>query len=463
MLRFFRVNDPYRLLGVLLIMLGCAAPMLFSASVFTLPELKDLVLGETLNQGKSMYVNVISDVPWLAAQTDRFMAGLFGHSLVARHILAFILLFIQTALFSLALIRVRAFNELNYLPALLFGVLCFFSFDMLTLSAELLGTTFLLFALNNILREIEFKVQYEETIFSIGFYLGIASLFVFSFSIFLPGTLIILAIYARADFRKSVLLTFGFLFPHLVLALFYFFKDGSSALFSVFYGSQWSGGAAPLLSWSSLFWLMATPLGFLLFSWTTLGREARFTRYQSQVMQVMLLWLLLGIIEIMRSRAITPHSMIVCIPSVVYFINHLMLLIRRRWLAEMMLWIFMVSIIAIGFIARKGTMHRIDYSGLYVTKPSSAATGKRIMVLSDNWSYYLENIPATDFLAWPVSRRFFEETDYFENRIRVRDCLERDKPSLIIDPDDVLKNTLALNPSLRKQYRRTPEGYERVE
>ncbi|HCW07158.1 MAG TPA: hypothetical protein DGG95_07325, partial [Cytophagales bacterium] len=210
MLRFFRLNDPYRLLGVLLMMIIMALPILVIAPPVTLPELKSIVIGEALNEGKEMYIKLIDNTPWLAAQFHRWIELIFSRSLTARHLVALFILFFQASFFSIILIRNKAYNESNYFPALVFGVLCFFSFDVLSASNELFGSTCLLFALNSLFKEIEFKAQRDDTILSIGFYLGLASLFVFSYAVFLVGSIVILFTYARLDFRKAMLLLFGF-------------------------------------------------------------------------------------------------------------------------------------------------------------------------------------------------------------------------------------------------------------
>ena len=59
-----------------------------------------------------------------------------------------------------------------------------FSFDMLSLSNELFASTIMLFVINYVFKEIEFRIQRDDTVLKIGFYCGVASLFVFSYIIF---------------------------------------------------------------------------------------------------------------------------------------------------------------------------------------------------------------------------------------------------------------------------------------
>jgi len=230
-------------------------PIFIHPMPMTAQELKDIVLGELLNSGKIMYLQVVDDSPWVASWFAKMVELIMGRSIFGRHLLALLIIFFQAAFFAFILIRNRAYNESNYLPAFVFGVISFFSFDMLSLSRELLASTFLLLALNNIFKEIEFKVQRDEIVFNIGFFLGIASLLIFSYTIFLIGSLVILLAFARITLRKSLLLIFGFTFPHLALICVYYFREGLPEFFQYFYGANFSFHTTGLVSWKSIVWL----------------------------------------------------------------------------------------------------------------------------------------------------------------------------------------------------------------
>ena len=379
MLRFFKFNDPYRLLAVLILLVAMSLPIFIHPMPITIQELKDIVLGELLNSGKIIYQQVVDDTPWAASWLAKLAELVLGRSILMRHIFALLIIFFQAAFFAFILIRNRAYNESNYLPAFIFGLICFFSFDMLSLSRELLASTCLLFALNNIFKEIEFKVQRDEIILNIGVFLGIASLLVFSYTVFLIGSLVILFGFTRITLRKSLLLTFGFIFPHLALICLFYFRDGLPEFVQYFYGSNLTYHATNLVSWKSIFWMSSGIILFFFFALVMLNREARFTKYQSQLMQVMLVWLIISIIEIGITRELTPHSFITFVPALAYFISHYILLIRRRWIAESMMWIFLLSTIGISTASRLNKIESIDYSGLFVkdSKYKSFIKGKK--------------------------------------------------------------------------------------
>src|SRR5262249_55937334 len=148
-----------------------------------------------------------------------------------------------------------------------------------------------------------------------------------------------------------------------------------------------------LISGKSLLMLGAIPITYFVFSLFMMTREARFTKYQSQLFQVMFLWLLFCVVEVFLTRQLSPHSMIIMIPSLAYFFSHYLLLIRRKWIAEGMLWLLIVGVVTIGNMAARGRLSSIDYSRMFVStgKKPLPVTDKKVMVLGDDISVYRNN------------------------------------------------------------------------
>jgi hypothetical protein len=462
-LRFFRLNDPYRLLGVFVLLIGLSLPIFLGHLPSTLQELKDIVLGEMINNGKTMYLQIIDDTPWLASWMSGIFEFLFGRSVQWRHFMALVIICFQTSFFAFILIRNRAYNESNYLPAFVFGVLCFFSFDMLSLSHELLAATFLLFALNNLFREIEFKVQRDETVLNLGIYLGIASLLVFSYSIFLIGVVVILFVFARISLRKSLLLVFGFIFPHSLVVGFYYLKGGLPSLMQNFYFANLTVHTDNLIFWKSIFVLGAAAILFFVIALIMLNREARFTKYQSQLLQAMLLWLIVAGVEVAITRQRSPHSFITFVPPLTYFISHYLLLIRRRWIAELMIWVFLLSFVGLSNLARLKKIKGIDYSALFAAPSKyNFIEGKRILVLDQDDGLYEKNKAASYFLNWNLSKEIFLQPDYFENIILINESFDKDAPDIIIDESGLMKNVFARLPKWQPRYEKRGSAYFRV-
>ncbi|MCW5911319.1 MAG: hypothetical protein KIT62_09610 [Cyclobacteriaceae bacterium] len=458
LLRFFRINDPYRLLAVFILMVLIALGFFTDPAGTTLDELKAMVLGEALNSGKSLYTQVHTTEAPLAAWLYGWEEWLFGRSLTARHVLAFLLIFFQGAYFAILLISNKAQGESTYLPAFLFGVICFFSFDMLVLSPELIASTILLLALNNLFKEVEFRAQRDDTLLTLGLYLGMATLLVFTYAVFLPGTIIILAVFTRLSVRKTLLLIFGFCLPHLLLATAYYFNDNFEFLWSSYY-TQVTWFAENRLSLNAMFYLSVIPIGYFLLSLVMLNREARLTKYQSQLLQIMFLWLLIAAAEIALAGNMAPHRVITFAPSFAYFISHFLLLIRRKWLGELLLWVFAGGIVLIAYLARYNKTDRIDYSKLFYSKVNSAPVNKRILVLDEQWGYFENNKPATGFYDWRISGCYFSGTDYFQYVVLLDKAFKADMPEVIFDPHQVLPAVFKRIPSLEKNYSKQGAAY----
>ncbi|NOS90965.1 MAG: hypothetical protein HOP30_03520, partial [Cyclobacteriaceae bacterium] len=407
---------------------------------------------------------LVDDTAPLFAWFAGWMDFAFGASLTARHIIAFLLIFFQASFFAILLISNKAYNENTYLPALIFGVLGFFSFDMLALSPELVASTILLFALNNLFKEIEFREQRDEVIFNLGIYLGLASLILFSCFMFLPGALLILFIFTRITARKALLLIFSFALPHLMLFSFFFLKNNERYLIEYFYSPNFTFHTEAIISSSSLLWLIAVPLLYLVFSLVMLNREAHFTKYQSQLLQVMLVWLIIAFIHLVITRERTPHSFYFFLPPLTYFINHYLLLIRRKFLAESMLLLLLISVISISFVSKTGKWKVINYEKLFAVAPAeeSEIKGKRILLLEKNDGYYLENKLATSFLNWNLSKNVFNNPDEFENINQLDRSFQQDPPEVIVDKDNLMEPFFERLPAWKSKYKKEGTRYYKI-
>ncbi|MCX8492441.1 MAG: hypothetical protein ORN54_15395 [Cyclobacteriaceae bacterium] len=463
MLRFFRLNDPYRLLVLLLILFLFSLPILMDP-IATIQELKSFLLGEALNTGKSLYIQLIDDTAPFSAWFFKWLEALFGRSLTMRHLLALVFIFFQASFFGILLINNKAYNENTYLPSLVFGTLAFYSFDMLSVSPELLASTALLFALNNLFKEIEFRVQRDEIILNLGVYLGVASLFVFSYIVFLLGTLAILMLFTRVTVRKAFLLLFGFVLPHAIIFLFYFFWDNQSALVQYFYLPNLTLETWAVVNFRSILVLGIVPILYFVLSLFMVNLGARFTKYQSQLLQVMFLWLLVAATEIIATRVRTPHSFFTFVPPITYFISHYLLLIRRKKIAEIMLWIFLVGLLAMSWASRKNRVPAINLASVYPSSHQGSTTikEKRVLVLGNELGVYYQNKMVGYFLNWELSKGIFEHPEFFENVILVDQCFQQDPPDVIIDKQNLLQPFLEKIPRIENQFRQQGDLYYRI-
>lgn len=460
MLRYFRINDPYRLISLLALLTLASLPLLIDLPAMTLQELKGMVLGEVVGS-KILYVEIIDRTAPLMALTEGLLNAVFGRSLLARHILALIIIFFQAAYFSILLINNKAYNENNYVPALIFGFLCFFSFDLLAIRPELLASSLLLLALNNLFKEIEFRVDRDSIVLNLGFFLGLSSLFIFSYTIFLPGAIFILIVFARITLRKILLLLFGYALVHAVVFTLYYCFEQTDDLWTHFYLANFSKTGVSLVGMSSILVLGAAPLGYFVFSLFMLTREARFTKYQSQLLQVIFGWLAIAIVQLLLTAERTPHSFFTFIPPAAYFISHYLLLIRRKWIAEIMLWILILGLLSINLASRKGSVKGVDYTLLFPTpsKYEKIIINKKVMIVGNDISLYRQNKLSGYFIDWELSRKYFERPDYYENIIKINRAMTEDPPDVIVDESGLMGPVLERIPQWSRAYRKEKAVY----
>lgn len=462
LLRYFRINDPYRLFGLLALFLLIQLPLFIHSPDITYPELKSILVGEKVHEGNALYLELIDSVPPLAAWTDGFFEVLFGRSLLARRILAFLLVFLQASYLGIVFANKKAFAENTYIPSLIFIILFAFSFDTLALTPELIGSGFLLPALNNLFKEIEFREQRNESIFNLGLYISLASLFSFSYSLFLIGVLFTLIIFTRSSARKYLLLIFGFVLPHLLLASGYYLMDGLAQLWQYYYIPNLSVHATRYMPTSGLWLLGALPLAYLAISFVMMTREARLSKYQTQLVQSMFFWVFFSFLQVLYSKDLRPQNFVTVIPGITFFITHFLLLIRRKKFPEIHLWILLVGIVTISYLARYQQISNVDYHRLFVPDPESTFADQRILVLDNEWNTYKTHHLATPFLDWNLASEIFAHPDYYENILIVSGGIEDDPPDIIRDKNGLLKPFLDRIPELQKKYIKKGGYYIRI-
>jgi hypothetical protein len=464
LLRYFRINDPYRLAGLLVLLLIIYLPLFFDPPPVTKTELKSIMVGEKMHEGSKMYSEIVDNTAPLAAWFHALMDMLFDRSILARHIVAFVVIFFQSAFLGIIFINKKVFSENTYIPSLIFSILFFFSFDTLTLSDELIGSGFLLLALNNLFKEIEFRMQRDETTFNLGLYVSFASLFYFPYVIFLFGITLILFFFTRTNLRKFLLLIFGFLLPHLLVLAINYLNGSTHEIWSYYYASGLSFGVNNFMTTKSLLMLSAVPLFYLAVSVFMLNRLARFSKYQSQLLQSMFLWIGFGFIYLIFCRDLRTQTLIVLIPGFTFLFTHFLLLIRRRKFAEMNIWLLVIGVVAVSYMARYNKIGSIDYQPLIIPSEdvSKIADNVRVLALKDDITVYTQHRAATPFLNWKLSKDVFMHPEYYENITYVYHALKKDPPAIIMDPQNLMKPFFERMPMLKRQYTREGENYVRI-
>lgn len=462
LLRYFRINDPYRLIGLLVISGILFIPAIVDSSHLSIPELRSFLIGEKVRRGAVPFVDIIDATGPLTSWFYGLVDLVMGRSLGARHSVGFLALVSQAIFMGLVFINRKVFSENTFVPSLIFLVFVAFSHDTLALTGELLGMGFLLLALNNLFKELEFRTKSDDTVLALGFFISLASLASFDYSIYFLAAGVIVVLYSRRDLRVFLLLLMGFALPHLLLMAIYFLAGHLEALVQYFYLPNLRFGGGALMSARGLLYLSAVPALYLVASLLMLNREARFSKYQSQVFQSMLIWTAFSVIYAGYAGNLRPQNLITFAPCLSYFVSQLLLLIRRRRVAEWSLWLFLLGIVGISTLARYDKIEEIDYSRLRVSNDKKIdATGENIVVLDEDISWYADNALATPFLDWRLAEPVFSDLDYYENVILISEGFRKDPPDLIADPGNFMPPVFERIPYLKEMYREERAGIYR--
>jgi hypothetical protein len=452
LLSFFRINDPYRLLGLLILFFIISLPVFLYSPGLTWQELNSFIVGEKINQGFRPYSALIDSTPFLTQWLYGVFNWISGQHITLRHILAFLILFFQAGYIGLVFINRKAYTETTYIPSVLFCLLCCISFDVISITGTLLASGFLLLAINSIFREIEFREPNDSSLVKSGVYLSLASLSVFSYVIFFFAAILILAFFTRSSLRRQFLFLLGFLLPHALLLSYYYLVNQHDFLLTYFYKANLVADERVFLTTKTLLILSSVPLAYFVISFFTLNRATRLTNYQSQLLQAMFLWLIAGVIHLFFTRSLRPQSLLPLFPPLSFLLTHFLLSIHRKRFAEIHLWFFTIGILLCSYLVRNNFFTGAGYSGLIVQDSPLPVKGKRVLIIGPDYAPYANNQLATGFSEWALYKKVFEEPDYYENILTVKKQFALESPEVIIDPNNMLSAFFRQLPELEKQY-----------
>ena len=134
LISLFRLNDPYRLVLVLVALIGLRIPFFLEDLVPTVTVFRWMLIGEQLSGGDVLYRDVYDHIGPLAGWFFQGMDILFGRSFNASMVVASVLVFFQSVIFNNLLLSSKAYNEATYLPAYCYILFTALHFDFLTLS-----------------------------------------------------------------------------------------------------------------------------------------------------------------------------------------------------------------------------------------------------------------------------------------------------------------------------------------
>ncbi|NJN35037.1 MAG: hypothetical protein HC817_13050 [Saprospiraceae bacterium] len=163
----------------------------------------------------------VAEMPKFQGVLSEWLFGGLPQQSWFAHLLVFFLVFSQAVLVNLLVARFRVANDLTLYPGVFYCLIASFMPDFLCLSSLLLANTFLIisaFFLFDV-----YKNNYASArIFDAGLWIGVASLFHFSFAIFAVWGLISLSILRGIRPKEWLMFLIGLFVPYFYLARIFF-------------------------------------------------------------------------------------------------------------------------------------------------------------------------------------------------------------------------------------------------
>lgn len=458
MLTLFRINDPFRLLGVLLLLLAIRLPIIIGNFPVLLPELHWMLLGESIAEGNKLYQDVWDFSGPLAGSVYWVISELVGRSVLTLRLLSLILVFYQGAIFNWVLVQRDVFNEKTYVPALLYVVFMSLSFDFFTLSPVLMALTFLLLAVNKLFSLSDRKASDPE-IFKMGLYLGVASM------LYLPSLLFFIMIFLGLAFfrvtgaRHLSLILFGFLLVISGFTIYYLFTGGMLEFYQQYLLSIITYPQSIIhVELLEMAWLAIIPGIIAFFGVSRTLSERGFVNFQLNCQRLMIVWFIPAVLSLFFTTRLAPFQLMVLVPPIVFFMTHWLLVIRKKLLAELL---FVLSGIAMVFICYNSLFNyipqikKLNYEKLILKSSPITEENQKVLVLGNALEHYQQNFLATPYLNWELGKRHFNHLDDYKNASKIHENIKNDYPSIIIDEENLATRLFEYFPILADKYKQS--------
>jgi hypothetical protein len=431
--------------------------------LLTLPELNYMLIGEKLSEGAKLYTGVWDSIGPMSAMIYGTIDFLFGRSQIAFQIIAFILVCFQVFVFNNTLLVNKAYSENNYVPGIIYALLCSLCYDMMTLTPFLMGLTFVLLALDKVFNHIEFRAKRDEDILNIGLYLGLAATIYLPFSLLALSTLVVFLLFTGTVGRRYVMMIFGFMLPVLISGSYFFLTDRFDDFLYLFFSPFAVIDRIWYVSFRDTLILFSAPILFLVLSLLRIMLGARLTNYQNRLTQAMFVWMVFSILFILFSDQNSPAVYIILAPVVAFYLSHYFLIFRKKKLAESLFLLFIGLVIFTNVVSVKSPQWAHEYfndkSYLINQDDFKDLKGSRILVLDNDLRPYNHAESATPFLNWQLSQEIFYNLDYYDNLTKLYEGMMADKPEIIIDRHNIMPSVFEKIPALRSMYYLSRDGY----
>ena len=463
MLSYFRINDPYRLIIIFVVLILFRLPYFISSSWHTLPELSWMIIGERMNEGALLYIGIWDDIGPLSAWVFRSIDFVFGRSPLALQIFGLLLFFYQLSYTNYISLKYKMYNENNYLPALFYGILGLTFFNIITLSPQLLGLTFILLSINSFFNHVETRNKTDGNLLNIGLFIGIAALFFLPYIFMIFVHIIGLLFFTNTIKRRYLLLIYGVGIPFIFCWLIYVWIGNTQDLFDIYFHSLVSFDSETYLSYKSIFIISGFTILLYILSAFKILSGFGFTIFQVRSQKMMFFASLVMAFVFVFYSDKDGYSLVMFFPWFSFFLSHFFLSIKNSLKRELSFLIYFLSIVTlyIGITFQSFNLNTIIVldSLIINTEPSNELyTDKKILVLGPDIKPYYFGKQASPYFNWSLSKDQLENLKYYDNLQAVDKNIRSDMPEFIVDQIGLAPELFNQIPLLGMEYEETGIG-----
>lgn len=462
MLGFFRINDPFRLIAVVALIAVLSAIYLWVLELGqTQPELMWMLLGERLAEGKTMYRDILDNSGPLSAGTFWLIHLIFGKNIFAHKIIALALVMFQLSYLTVLFNRYRSFDENNYVPALVMALLFHASFDLISLSPALLGSTFIVLGLGQLFSQTVLQKEGTDSILLVGIFGGLAACFHFPLIFFLPYMILVSIVVSGVSFSQLLLSLIGYLIPILGCGVYYFWFNGLQEFISQYLMNAFTGDSYRYVLLREIALLYGAPLFFTSIGVIYGAVFRSLTVNQQKQMQLMLIYLLFAIPSLFLSKSPTPNHLITTLPAMTYFICMLFISLKGGLVQQILFSIFFLLTPLVGYSWAYTKLDSGNIKGYTVDKSVQmpSAKDKKILVLGNELGFYANAKLGGPYLNYPMSKKILENTEDHQTMAEIYQSFVQEKPEIIIDEEGVFEGLMKRIPALERSYEKSLEGW----
>ncbi|MHA8067564.1 hypothetical protein V7S76_12900 [Aquirufa sp. ROCK2-A2] len=418
-------------------------------------EFKYHLLGNKLNQGFQLYAEIKDNTSPFSALFYRLL-GYLSIPISWNIFIAAAIVGIQAWVFQQTLGKHHVLPRIGLIPMIIYLLTFHLSFEFFVPTPALIGLTFLLLAWREITSQ-QTRIQTNDGVFFIGIFIGIASIFYLSYTIFIFWALLSLIFYTGITIRQVLLTFVGYLFVVVLTAIVFMYNGNLTFMLEVFKKSAFSYQAPNIRDWQQIFIVFSPAIVFGLLGLWGVSRSKKIKAHAQKVFQSNLIFLLFSILSIFTLPSLSRANLVFIMPCMVLFGLNTFYIYRENWKKELIFWALIIgTAVSLNVQFSTKDLDRLTNNKLKIRN-------EKLMVLGPQIEEYQANIMVGPFINWELSQFIFSGINEYKNVISISDFLQKDTPSYIYDPTNKFQIISRYLPQINNQYQLIePNLYKRI-